>query len=125
MNGLIGLLMFCLLFVTVLAAMGLCRRLFSHELPEHMITIALLEDPTKWEQQSTALAAQLVWTDRDMVRTVWLVDTTPEHSLQSVCEAFCKRHRDFRCCHLSEAAKIFGSFSESEKNHCILSKKQV
>ena len=33
MNGLICLLVFCLLAVTALAALGLCRRLFSHELP--------------------------------------------------------------------------------------------
>ena len=43
MNGLICLLIFCLLAVTALAALGLCRRLFSHELPEHMATLALLE----------------------------------------------------------------------------------
>lgn len=125
MNGWICLLLFGMLAVTALAAVGLCRRLFSHELPEHMATLVLLEDPAKWEQQSAALAAQIVWTDRDMVRTVWLVDATPEHSLAQVCETFCRRHRDFHCCHLSEAAKIFGSFSESEKNHCNLSKKQV
>ena len=78
MNGLICLLVFCLLAVTALAALGLCRRLFSHELPEHMATLALLESQAQWERQCAALAAQLTWTDRDMVRTVWLVDATPE-----------------------------------------------
>ena len=43
MNGLICLLVFCLLAVTALAALGLCRRLFSHELPEHMATLACIE----------------------------------------------------------------------------------
>ena len=69
MNGLICLLVFCLLAVTALAALGLCRRLFSHELPEHMATLALLESQAQWERQCAALAAQLTWTDRDMVRT--------------------------------------------------------
>ena len=78
MNGLICLLVFCLLAVTALAALGLCRRLFSHELPEHMATLALLESQAQWERQCAALAAQLTWTDRDMVRTVWLVDATPD-----------------------------------------------
>ena len=71
MNGLICLLVFCLLAVTALAALGLCRRLFSHELPEHMATLALLESQAQWERQCAALAAQLTWTDRDMVRTAW------------------------------------------------------
>ena len=111
MNGLICLLVFCLLAVTALAALGLCRRLFSHELPEHMATLALLESQAQWERQCAALAAQLTWTDRDMVRTVWL--------------AFCRRHRGFCYCRLSELTKIFGSGAESEKNDCNLSKKQV
>ena len=59
MNGLICLLVFCLLAVTALAALGLCRRLFSHELPEHMATLALLESQAQWERQCAALAAQL------------------------------------------------------------------
>lgn len=63
MNGLICLLVFCLLAVTALAALGLCRRLFSHELPEHMATLALLESQAQWERQCAALAAQLTWTD--------------------------------------------------------------
>ena len=74
MNGLVCLLVFGLLAITALAALGLCRRLFSHELPRHMATLALLENPQQWETQCAALAAQLTWTDRDMVRTVWLVD---------------------------------------------------
>ena len=117
MNGLICLLVFCLLAVTALAALGLCRRLFSHELPEHMATLALLESQAQWERQCAALAAQLTWTDRDMVRTVWLVDATPDGSLEQGCTA---------CyCRLSELTKIFGSGAESEKNDCNLSKKQV
>lgn len=87
MNGLICLLVFCLLAVTALAALGLCRRLFSHELPEHMATLALLESQAQWERQCAALAAQLTWTDRDMVRTVWLVDATPDGSLEQGCTA--------------------------------------
>ena len=66
MNGLICLLVFCLLAVTALAALGLCRRLFSHELPEHMATLALLESQAQWERQCAALDAQLTWTARDM-----------------------------------------------------------
>ena len=62
MNGLICLLVFCLLAVTALAALGLCRRLFSHELPEHMATLALLESQAQWERQCAALAAQLTGT---------------------------------------------------------------
>ena len=88
MNGLICLLVFCLLAVTALAALGLCRRLFSHELPEHMATLAL-------------------------------------GSLEQGCTAFCRRHRGFCYCRLSELTKIFGSGAESEKNDCNLSKKQV
>ena len=34
MNGLVCLLVFGLLAITALAALGLCRRLFSHELPD-------------------------------------------------------------------------------------------
>ena len=116
MNGLICLLVFCLLAVTALAALGLCRRLFSHE---------LLESQAQWERQCAALAAQLTWTDRDMVRTVWLVDATPDGSLEQGCTAFCRRHRGFCYCRLSELTKIFGSGAESEKNDCNLSKKQV
>ena len=52
MNGLICLLVFCLLAVTALAALGLCRRLFSHELPEHMATLALLESQAQWERRT-------------------------------------------------------------------------
>lgn len=89
MNGLVCLLVFGLLAITALAALGLCRRLFSHELPRHMATLALLENPQQWETQCAALAAQLTWTDRDMVRTVWLVDATPDGSLEPACTAFC------------------------------------
>ena len=71
MNGSVCLLVFGLLAITALAALGLCRRLFSHELPRHMATLALLENPQQWETQCAALAAQLTRTDRDMVRTVW------------------------------------------------------
>lgn len=119
------MLVFCLLAVTALAALGLCRRLFSHELPEHMATLALLESQAQWERQCAALAAQLTWTDRDMVHTVWLVDATPDGSLEQGCTAFCRRHRGFCYCRLSELTKIFGSGAESEKNDCNLSKKQV
>ena len=115
MNGLICLLVFCLLAVTALAALGLCRRLFSHELPEHMATLALLESQAQWERQCAALAAQLTW----------LVDATPDGSLEQGCTAFCRRHRGFCYCRLSELTKIFGSGAESEKNDCNLSKKQV
>ena len=96
-----------------------------HELPEHMATLALLESQAQWERQCAALAAQLTWTDRDMVRTVWLVDATPDGSLEQGCTAFCRRHRGFCYCRLSELTKIFGSGAESEKNDCNLSKKQV
>ena len=58
MNGLICLLVFCLLAVTALAALGLCRRLFSHELPEHMATLALLESQAQWERQCAALRSE-------------------------------------------------------------------
>lgn len=70
MNGLVCLLVFGLLAITALAALGLCRRLFSHELPRRMATLALLENPQQWETQCAALAAQLTWTDRDMVRSL-------------------------------------------------------
>ena len=63
MNGLVCLLVFGLLAITALAALGLCRRLFSHELPRRMATLALLENPQQWETQCAALAAQLTWTD--------------------------------------------------------------
>lgn len=125
MNGLVCLLVFGLLTITALATLGLCRRLFSHELPRHMATLALLENPQQWETQCAALAAQLTWTDRDMVRTVWLVDATPDGSLEPACTAFCSRHKDFCYCRLSELTKIFGSGTDCEKSHCNLSKKQV
>lgn len=117
MNGLVCLLVFGLLAITALAALGLCRRLFSHELPRHMATLALLENPQQWETQCAALAAQLTWTDRDMVRTVWLVDATPDGSLEPACTAFCSRHKDFCYCRLSELTKIFGSGTDCEKSH--------
>ena len=121
MNGLVCLLVFGLLAITALAALGLCRRLFSHELPRHMATLALLENPQQWETQCAALAAQLTWTDLDMVRTVWLVDATPDGSLEPACTAFCSRHKDFCYCRLSELTKIFGSGTDCEKSHCNLS----
>ena len=101
MNGLVCLLVFGLLAITALAALGLCRRLFSHELPRRMATLALLENPQQWETQCAALAAQLTWTDRDIGR---LAGTGMYSVLQpaqgllllpsvGVDENFWKRHR--------------------------------
>ena len=115
MNGLVCLLVFGLLAITALAALGLCRRLFSHELPRHMATLALLENPQQWETQCAALAAQLTWTDATWCgQSGWWTRHRTARWNRHV-QRFCSRHKDFCYCRLSELTKIFGSGTDCEK----------
>lgn len=125
MEGMIWLVILCTFAVTALLALGYCRRLLSHDLPEQIVTLALLESREELELHLDALAAQLTWTDRDLVQVIWLVDGTPDSCLEPICTAFCQQHSCFRYCRLSELVKIFGKMKEPEKNDCNSSKKQV
>lgn len=125
MEGLVWLVVLCVLAVTMLLALGLCRRLLSQELPEEMAALALLYEKNGLEMRLDALAAQVMWTDSDLIQEIWLVDCTSDGCLEPVCTAFCRTHNSFRYCRVSELVKIFGKMKEAEKNDCISSKKHV
>lgn len=125
MEGLVWLVVLCVLAAMMLLALGLCRRLLSQELPEELAALALLHERDGLELYLDALAAQVLWTDSDLVQTVWLVDCTEDGCLELVCTDFCRTHSGFRYCRVSELVKIFGKMREAEKNDCISSKKHV
>lgn len=125
METLIYFLLLCILALGLMTALALTRRMMSQELPDEIITIALLRQSETLSQQLEALAAQLQWTDSELVRTVWLVDCSPDGEMAQTCTAFCRSHGSFRYCRQSEFVKIFGKPSDLEKNNCNLLKKKV
>lgn len=125
MEGILWLVLLCLIAATVLAAMSLCRRMLSQDLPERMITAVVLDDLRDLGVQLRALAAQITWMDSAFTTTIWLVDATPDGSLRPICMAFCRRHPMFRYCRMTELEKILGNPEDDEKNDCNLSGNHV
>lgn len=125
MEGLLWLVLLCVVVAAVLATMSLCRRMLSQDLPDRLIAAAVLEDAQELGTRLRALAAQAVWMDSAFAKTIWLVDATPDGSLRPACLAFCRRHPMFQYCRLTDIEKIFGKRSEAEKNDCNLSGKHV
>ncbi len=118
-------MLLCIFAAGLLAALAFSRRMLSQDLPEEIVTLAMLHESDTLTQQLEALAAQLHWTDNELVRTVWLVDCSPDGALRQQCMAFCSAHGGFQYCRQAEVVKIFGKVSDFEKNDCNLTKKQV
>lgn len=125
MEGLIWLVVLCALTTAMLLALSLCRRMLSHEFSEQLVTWVALKESQGLERRLETLASQIVWTDNALMQKVWLVDCTAEGTLEAECMEFCRKHKAFCYCPLSELVKIFGKMGEAEKNDCISSKNHV
>lgn len=125
MEGLLWLVMLCAIAAAALAVLSLCRRMLTQELPDQLVSVAVLEDAEELDARLSALAAQAAWMDSAFLKTIWLVDATSDGSLKTVCQAFCRKHPAFRYCRLTDAEKIFGKINDPEKNNCNLSGKHV
>ena len=75
MEGLLWLLILCTLTAGALAILGICRRMQEHTLPERIVTWVALSEQAQLQAQLEALAAQVLWADCALLKTVWLVDT--------------------------------------------------
>ncbi len=107
MDGIFWLVMLCAIAAATLFVRSLCRRMLSRELPDRLVSVAILEDAQALETRLDALAVQAAWTDSALVAAIWLVDVTPNGSLEAVCGAFCRTHPTFRYCRLTEIERIF------------------
>ncbi len=125
METLVYFILLCILAASLFAALAINRRLMSQDIPEEIITLAILHKTENLTSQLEALAAQLHWTDSELIRTVWLVDCSPDGSMQPECTAFCRSHSSFRYIRQSELVNTFGKMTDSEKNDCNLTKKRV
>ncbi len=115
MEGLLWLLILCTLTAGALAILGICRRIQEHTLPERIVTWVALSEQAQLQAQLEALAAQVLWADCALLKTVWLVDATPEKRLLPDLQAFCRTHRGFRCCHMEELPQILEEIAPAQK----------
>lgn len=127
MSSIFWLAVLCILFLGSAFLWSIFRRLHIHDLPPQRIMMAFLEDSPELpiQVQLDALAAQWVWTDRELIQRIWLVDSTENGVLETACTEYCQRNPWFQYCRLSDVVNIFGNLREPEKNRCNSSKKQV
>ena len=125
MEGLLWLLILCTLTAGALAILGICRRMQEHTLPERIVTWVALSEQAQLQAQLEALAAQVLWADCALLKTVWLVDATPESVCCRICRHFAGHTGDFAAATWRSFRKSWRKLLRRKNKDCISSKKRV
>lgn len=96
---------FGLLAILGVALWRMFRRMHTEDLPPKRGLVVLLEDSILLPVQLDALAAQWMWTDRDLIQTVWLADPTENGTLAPICAPFCAENPAFHYCRVQPSVK--------------------